>query len=276
MIEDGQPVMAPDGCTIGSWVTHMPSVDMFTGGIGGDSLVVLHHDGTFSIGPGRVKPLCMSGSIPDPAGWIGPESAARSIGLTASSRTAIPGDDPILNYLSNHRSATSSELRRKAGFSGMALDRRLEQLSRVSLVQEVGFTPTDALHVLDLARFGDPAKSLSAATALAGITGTDPESFCRQVVEQTEETICALIITYVAQKTWGTSLAHVLDSRRSRVLDVSFTLNIPLIGLGAAARFFLPAVAGKLSTTVEFPEHFEVGNAVGSAICAINQSTRHK
>ncbi len=275
MIEDGQPVMAPDGCTIASWVTHMPSVDMYTGGIGGDSLVVLHHDGSFSIGPGRVRPLCMTGNIPDPAAWIGPENAARCIALTAPSSSARPGDDPVLNDLREHGPATSAELRSRSGLSAMALDRRLEQLARVHLIQETGFTPTDALHVLGLARFGDPSRSSSAAAVLAEFAGTDQQSFCRQVVERTEESICSLIISYVAQKTWGTSLASVLEYRSNPVLDISFALKIPLIGLGAAARFFLPAVAARLSTSVEFPEHFEVGNAVGAAICAINQSAGH-
>lgn len=275
MIEEGQPVMAPDGCTIASWVTHMPSVDMYTGGIGGDSLVVLQNDGTFSIGPARVSPLCMGGDIPDPVGWIGPESASRCIGLTKSTGIAIPPDEQILKYLQQNGPVTSSALRRNAGLSAIALDKRLEHLARQHLIQETGFTPTDALHVLGQADFGDSSKSGSAAATLARIAGTDPESFCRRVIEQTEERITTLIINYVARKTWGTSLAGVLDSRRNPILDLHFTLKLPIIGLGAAARFFLPAVAQKLSTTVHFPEHYEVGNAVGAAVGAMmNQSVR--
>ncbi len=96
--------------------------------------------------------------------------------------------------------------------------------------------------------------------------GTDPESFCLQVLEQTEERIASLVINFVARKTWGTSLAGVLDSGHNPILDINFVLKLPIIGLGAAARYFLPAVAQKLSTSVEFPEHFEVGNAVGAAM----------
>ena len=272
MIEDNQPVLAADGCTIAAWVTHMPSVDMYTGGIGGDSLVVLQNDGTFSIGPARVSPLCMAGEIPDPAGWIGPEPAARCIGLTDSPEMATPGDEVILKYLQDNGPVTSSELRRTAGLSSIALDKRLEHLARGYLVQEAGFTPTDALHVLGRAEFGDPSRSSSGAAALARIAGTDPESFCQRVLEQTEERIGSLIINYVARKTWGTTLASVLDSRHNPILDINFTLRLPIIGLGAAARFFLPAVAQKLSTTVQFPVHFEVGNAVGAAMGAMNQT----
>jgi N-methylhydantoinase A/oxoprolinase/acetone carboxylase beta subunit len=266
MIEKGLPVRAPEGCTIGSWVTHMPSVDMYTGGIGGDSLVLLQNDGTFTIGPARVSPLCMAGDIPDPAGWIGPEPAARCMSLTSPGMMSIPKDDPILTYLQDNGAATSSELRRTAGLSDIGLDKRLEHLARQHLVQEAGFTPTDALHVLGRAEFGDSSRSASGAEALARIAGTDPESFCLQVLEQTEERIASLVINFVARKTWGTSLAGVLDSGHNPILDINFVLKLPIIGLGAAARYFLPAVAQKLSTSVEFPEHFEVGNAVGAAM----------
>jgi hypothetical protein len=50
------------------------------------------------------------------------------------------------------------------------------------------------------------------------------------------------------------------------VLGIDFSLKIPLIGIGAAARYFLPAVAARLATTVSFPPYSEVGNAVGAAI----------
>ena len=50
------------------------------------------------------------------------------------------------------------------------------------------------------------------------------------------------------------------------LLDVKFSLKIPLTGIGAAARFFLPGVASRLSTTVTFPENYAVGNAIGAAM----------
>ena len=38
-----------------------------------------------------------------------------------------------------------------------------------------------------------------------------------------------------------------------------------IIGIGAAAPFLLPDVAARLGTEVVFPEHYEVGNALGAA-----------
>ena len=50
-----------------------------------------------------------------------------------------------------------------------------------------------------------------------------------------------------------------------------FSLKLPLIGIGAAARSFLPGVAKRLNTSVTFPEHCEVGNAVGAALIGLAQ-----
>jgi len=47
---------------------------------------------------------------------------------------------------------------------------------------------------------------------------------------------------------------------------VNFSLKIPLVGIGGSARYFLPEIAKKLQTTVIFPQHGEVGNALGAAL----------
>ena len=50
-------------------------------------------------------------------------------------------------------------------------------------------------------------------------------------------------------------------------------MKIPLIGIGAAAQYFLPSVAERLGTTVDFPEYCEVGNGIGAVVitCAGNR-----
>ncbi len=84
-----------------------------------------------------------------------------------------------------------------------------------------------------------------------------------------------LIIDYVIQHFWGKSLTGFLSERHAHpVLRVDFSLKIPLIGIGAAARCLLPAVAERLRTTVRFPDHCEVGNAIGAAFIGL-QAANH-
>ena len=47
-----------------------------------------------------------------------------------------------------------------------------------------------------------------------------------------------------------------------------------MVGIGAAAPFLLPEVAPKLGTVVTFPDHYQVGNAVGAAIMRPNTENR--
>jgi hypothetical protein len=47
-------------------------------------------------------------------------------------------------------------------------------------------------------------------------------------------------------------------------LDTRFRLRQPIIGIGAPANIFLPAVAKALHTELILPQHHEVANAVGA------------
>ena len=59
--------------------------------------------------------------------------------------------------------------------------------------------------------------------------------------------------------------------RKSEVLDLHFTTKLPIIGIGAAAQYLLPQVAERLGTEVVFPDHYEVGNALGGVLMAIGR-----
>ncbi|MDR3631928.1 MAG: hydantoinase/oxoprolinase family protein [Desulfocapsaceae bacterium] len=266
IIENGRPSLSPDGCTIGDWKTHVEAVDMHTGGIGGDSHVLIDEKGNMTIGPARVVPLAMSTGFPDLSQWLGPSSASRCVRLVAVQR-GEPKMAPILEALQAHGPATPRRLRDATGLSGIPLDTQLEDLARKQLIVETGFTPTDALHVLGRIDLGDRKASLAGATILGGLMGKGPEEFCTLVVAKTGEMIENLIIEYIFTRTWGKTLTNFISTRRSHpILGVDFSLKIPLIGIGAAARFFLPGVAARLATTVSFPENYAVGNAIGAAM----------
>jgi N-methylhydantoinase A/oxoprolinase/acetone carboxylase beta subunit len=266
MIENGAPSLAADGCTVGDWKTHVEAVDMHTGGIGGDSHVMIDENGNLTIGPARVVPLAMSTGFPELSGWLGPGADCRCIRLVAGLAEEEPAT-PILQALSAKGPATPRRLGKRIGLSGIPLDSRLEDLLRKQLIIETGFTPTDALHVLGRVDLGDRKASLAGAAILGSRIGMGPEEFCSMVIARTVEKIEDLIIDYIFTRTWGKTLTNFIATRRNHpALGVNFTLKIPLIGIGAAARFFLPDVAARLATTVSFPENYAVGNAIGAAM----------
>ena len=176
-------------------------------------------------------------------------------------------DDPVITFLRQHGPATPAAIGTAIGLSSVPLEKHLEGLAREQLIFETGFTPTDALHVLGHIAIGNREAAISGAAVLARITGTEPEPFCQEVLRLAEKQIEDLIIDYIIHRYWGKSLTSFITSRDSHpVLGVQFSLKIPLIGIGAASRYFLPGVAERLGTTVSFPDHCEVGNAVGAAL----------
>ena len=265
MITNGMPSLSPDGCTVGDWKTHVEAVDMYTGGIGGDSHVHIDDKGIMTIGPSRVVPLAMSTGFPEISEWLGSSADSRCVRLVAKLRE--DPESPILQTLHADGPATPRRLGHVTGLSGIPLDTRLEDLFRKQLIMETGFTPTDALLALGRIDRGDRAVSLAGAAILGRLMGTGPEEFCAMVIAKTEEMIENLIIEYIVTRTWGKTLTGFIATRRRHpILNVDFSLKIPLTGIGAAARFFLPNVASRLATTVTFPENYAVGNAIGAAM----------
>lgn len=269
MLQDGAPLLAKEGCQIGQWRTHIEAVDMITGGIGGDSHVVVTDNGELTIGPGRVIPLARGIDLPPAAAWLGSGERAKRIVAVSG----LDKNDEIERLLSRPGGVSPAEIRGLTGISGIPLERKLEQLARDRKIYEYGFTPTDALHVLGMVDFGAREKAIQGAEILAGKLGVDADNFCRQVLQKTEEQIENLLLDYVINHYWGNSLAGFLSQRNTHpVLGVGFTLRIPLIGIGACAPHLLEGVARRLGTTVTFPEHGEVGNAVGAALLGLTGS----
>lgn len=267
MVEKGRVLLAGEGCTIGEWKTHVEAVDMHTAGIGGDSHVHIDEHGTLTIGPGRVTPLAMSPESEESiALWLGVDNRSRLIVLRPEAADHLPPGE-VSALLREEGRLTPAIIRRRTGLGGVPLNVELERLTRHNLIDECGFTPTDALHVLGRLDLGKGEAAQRGAAILGAALGLSGEEFSELVIDQTETLIENLIIDYVIQRTWQNSLAAFISgSKNHAVLGVEFSIKVPLIGVGAAARTILPRVAERLRTTVSFPENCEVGNAVGAAL----------
>jgi N-methylhydantoinase A/oxoprolinase/acetone carboxylase beta subunit len=266
MIENGLPLLASSGCQIGRWKTHVEAIDMHTGGIGGDSHVHIDRRGRLSIGPARVTPLSMAQKMPPVAEWLGTENCSKLIVLRPEAMHEI-ADNELNRLLLEKGQLTPATIREQTGLGGIPLEIQLEHLARKQQIFECGFTPTDALHVLGRIDIGDREVAITGAKMLGESLHMSGEEFSTLVVKRTEELIENLIIDYVTQRYWQNSLTNFISTRNDHpVLGVDFSIKLPLIGIGAAARYFLPGVAKALRTTVSFPKHCEVGNAIGAAI----------
>jgi N-methylhydantoinase A/oxoprolinase/acetone carboxylase beta subunit len=248
---------------------------MHTAGIGGDSHVHVDDKGRLSIGPSRVTPLAMAGvEIPPPGNWLGTENSSRLIVLRPEAMDEVP-ESELTALLRESGRLTPAVIRQRTGLGGIPLDVQLEQLTRRQQIFECGLTPTDALHVRGEIDLGNRAAAIEGAEILGRAVGMSGRDFAGLVVRRTEESIENMIIDYIVRHYWQNSLAGFIATRKNHpVLAVDFSIKIPLIGIGAAARYFLPAVAERLGTTVAFPVNCEVGNAVGAAMIGQSATVR--
>jgi N-methylhydantoinase A/oxoprolinase/acetone carboxylase beta subunit len=272
MIEGGHPLLATEGCQIGRWKTHVEAVDMHTGGIGGDSHVHVDRKGQLTIGPARVMPLAMMQEMMHVDKWLGPDNNTKLIVLRPEARQEIV-DNELTRLLRDKQQLTPAAIRQHTGLGGIPLDVQLEHLTRKQQIFECGFTPTDALHVLGEIDIGEKKSAAAGAELLGRAMNMSGEDFSRLVVKRTEELIENLIVDYVIERYWQNSLTNFIASRKDNpVLGVEFSIKLPLIGIGAAARYFLPEVAKNLRTTVSFPQYGEVGNGIGAALIGMAES----
>lgn len=272
MLQNGKPVMSDEGCRIDRWQTHVEAIDMYTAAGGGDSHVSCTSDGKITLMPTRVQPLATTTAITDPSTWLG---CGLRNSLIQPAVNISPENDPILTALLQHGPLTPEDLAHKSGVSGIALEKRLERLFFLQKIDICGFTPTDALHVLGRLDIGDVTIATKGAQSLALTVGCSVETLCTQVVSLAEQKIEQIILEYLGRSIWGGQQAAPFLSRRDNELfSVYFSLKIPLIGIGAAAKAFLPGVAKRLQTNVTFPELYETGNAIGAALIGMENMNK--
>ncbi|MCS7059799.1 MAG: hydantoinase/oxoprolinase family protein [Anaerolineae bacterium] len=187
--------------------------------------------------------------------------------------------------------------------------RALMHLVERGLAGLSGFTPTDSAHVLGLqsdwsveaARLG--AEIWARRAELTRRRVTDGSDFSRQVLRQVVlQAGRALVSVALAEMKVIPETTNPLSDRpalrrvlidsalepsaendlacntsienNETLLQVSLTLQRPLVAIGAPAPTYLPSVAKQLSTRVCIPEHAGVANAVGAVVGGIVQTAR--
>ncbi|RXF75231.1 hydantoinase/oxoprolinase family protein, partial [Desulfovibrio sp. DS-1] len=99
-----------------------------------------------------------------------------------------------------------------------------------------------------------------------------PQDAARAVLAAASQRIEDAVVQHVARREVGGNFAAYLAQRhRHALLRVNVSLGVPMVGIGAASRHLLPAVARALGTTVTFPARYDVGNALGAALLALGE-----
>lgn len=293
LLREGKPAIDPEGARVGPWRTMVEAVAMRTFGLGGDSEVHVRDEGLeggVSLGPRRVIPVSLMAMEAREVVHAALEEQVRASApgeWDARFVRAVPGietgglgarDSALLERIGAEVLPLGRVLRNR--MDGAALTRLL----RRGLVQVAGITPSDASHVLGTLDAWDAEAARMALEVVARKrTGSGnplaegPEALARMIVERlTHQTNLALLETAFAEEeaAFGPPpsvlAAHVLmqkglDAHRGLV-RIESGLAVPVIGLGASAASYYPAVGRRLGCAMILPAHAAVANAIGAVV----------
>ncbi|WP_223426810.1 hydantoinase/oxoprolinase N-terminal domain-containing protein [Tateyamaria pelophila] len=288
MLKGGRPAIDPDGARVGPYRTMVEAVAMRTTGLGGDSEVHFVSEGLrggVTLGPRRVVPVAlMAAEAPD---VVLPALDAQLRATTPGEYDgrfvrAVPGlnaeglaarDAMVLERIGNlvHPLASVLRTRMEQG----ALKRLVER----GLVQVSAVTPSDASHVLGRLQSWD-AEAARMALQLFGrrrtgageVLARDPVQMAQMIVNRlTHQTAIALLQAALGEEGLDEGLAtHVLMQKglgaHLGVLRIDTGLNVPVVGLGASAASYYPAVGERLGCEVILPADAGVANAIGAVV----------
>jgi N-methylhydantoinase A/oxoprolinase/acetone carboxylase beta subunit len=172
---------------------------------------------------------------------------------------------------------------------GHVLKSRIEQgaLKRLverGLVQVAGLTPSDASHVLGNVDVWDKDAAEKALvlfgrrrTGSGNTLAKEAKLVAGMIVERlTYQTGLALLETAFAEEDPRFDIGedvlarHVLTQRGLQnhrgLLRLDVGLNLPVVGLGASAATYYPAVGRLMGSEMILPEHAGVANAIGAVV----------
>ncbi|WP_300033297.1 hydantoinase/oxoprolinase family protein [uncultured Roseobacter sp.] len=293
LLRQGQPAIDPAGARVGSYRTMVEAVAMRTTGLGGDSEITLQSEGLQGgvfLGPRRVLPVSL-------AARIAPEVVHSS--LDQQLRSAVPGefDARFIRAVEGQNTeglgSRETDLLERIGPEiqplGSVIRMRIEHevLRRLvgrGLVQLAGPTPSDASHVVGGLDAWDGSAAEKAMQLLArrragsgSVFAASAQDMAQMVIGQlTAQTGIALLEAGFAEE--GGALAaepeamarHVLMQKGLRghrnMVRLDTGLNLPVIGLGASAAAYYPAVGTLVGTEMVLPRHGDVANAIGAVV----------
>ncbi|AGG72642.1 hydantoinase/oxoprolinase N-terminal domain-containing protein [Sinorhizobium meliloti] len=290
VLEKGRPRLDAEGAVVGGFRTMVEAVAMRTYGLGGDSEVKINDRGLkarLDLGPRRFLPLSLAAALHGDAvlsvleKQLRAPHAGRHDGRLAV-RTGLP------DHLASGLQPQEQALYGRIGMAPVALadllvstpqKATLDRLVARGLVHICGLTPSDAMHVLGRqAQWNGEAARLGLEIAARTKDGSGQpiaasvEALAQMIVDrltrQSSEAIlqaCLSEDSAAIDPTASLAVDRALK-REPGIVRFSISLDRPLVGLGASAPVYYPAIAEMLSTEAAIPEEADVANAVGAVV----------
>ncbi len=290
-LEGDCPVILESGATVGGFKTRVQAVDSTSIGLGGDSWVRLVEAGVevgegevagagsgaggfLQIGPERVVPLAFASlEIPELLDLMREEGSTYFFRALKRARfLKQPVDETLFEVISRRPVWSFEDLSQETWIDPESLN----LLIFFGLVEQIGVTPTDVLHVDGTFVRGDVEAARFGLGLLAERFGMSLSGFCEEVKKRFAE-----IIVDAVRSKWKERLDPVffidlpetlkpyfiekykvrLEAEKARI---DALLRLPIIGLGAPAGVYIKWVGDFLGSGSIVPPDSRLGGALGA------------
>ena len=297
VLDNGRPRLDPNGATVGGFRTMVEAVAMRTFGLGGDSEVSLDDNAMaprIMLGPRRLVPLSLLAAN---HGAIVIDHLARQV------KTANPGRldgrfallTGVPEQMASGLSKGEAELYQRITREPQPLDRLLNSVSQTATINRLvarglvhlsGFTPSDACHVLHLqnnwngeaARYGAILYARRKDGAGRPLCDT-PEEISRRTYDALSRRSSEVVLETIFAEDGldgpdmvASPLTQRALSGQGGIAGVKLDIDRPLIGLGASAPVYYPAVGAMLGAPSIVPVDTDVANALGAVVGQVRVS----
>jgi N-methylhydantoinase A/oxoprolinase/acetone carboxylase beta subunit len=271
IIKNGIPELCEKGAVVGSWQTRVKAIKMESSPNGGDSHIWFHK--RTRIGPRRVIPLCFAAlnypnfkekleKNPVPLRTmlnenIQPTKFFVSTGVTL--RNPTESEKKLLEIIKDEPISINEILNKMKRFPSPAV---LDSLIQQRIIQSIGFTPTDALHVLGDYTEWDVEAAQIGAKKLSRFTQMGPYAFCKDIKKQVAKNMAYSLMSFMLEGRGKEGIKKMLEEE----IPAQYKVNIPIVLLGAPVRAYYEELKNLIDAEIVVPEQASVGNAVGALV----------
>ena len=295
ILKNGVPRINQEGATVGGWLTRVQAAQIYTYGLGGDSYIQLTPEGKIQVGPQRVWPLSVvAHQYPRLVDELNMKFEVNYNLMFAQATDCFMFLKRTTNEEFNELEEEVIRILQDGPRSYYYLTQRLEvdpnllnlqHLVNLGVIARISVTPTDILHAKGIYTQWNREAAVKGVGILAHRMGKNPDEFIELAAKQIVFELCYTCLQSMVScegkdirlKNDPTAmyfLEKALSPDEGQGFACAYKIKIPIVGIGAPVRAWLPQVAEKLNTKLILPEYAEVANAVGAATGKIMETVK--
>jgi N-methylhydantoinase A/oxoprolinase/acetone carboxylase beta subunit len=270
VIYDGVPEMSDSGAVVGGWKTRVKAIKMETSAMGGDSHIWVKGE-NIHFEPRRVIPLCRAAKL-----YPGFLEQLKTSPMPSKIRLGI-NYQPTKFYLrtgyqaieiSKEEEETLGAIKKDPTSTAEIFDRikrypssgSLDSLMKKRLIQAIGFTPTDALHVLGEYTEWNIEASMTGADLLGSLAGMERHEFACHIKREFTKNMAANIVSFFLEGIPKQEIRKIFDIQS----PAKFKVEVPVVLIGGPVAAFAQDLRDILDAEIILPSNYDVGNATGA------------